>query len=212
MKKFIAVLAGIVVASVAYANVWNIKWGIMDALSPEDMDGDESPLLMADYSVTWSLVYGDNVSVAADGTLVGASLIDSMEAAAGATSMGWTDGPRSGTYTQKLSGMGTYYGSTGLSTPQSVYQYIFISGTSGDYYWLSDVLSVTPGDPDGDTPLGPPKGWDPELEIGPVGGTSEYQTDSWTKVSSQPTIPEPATMSLLGLGALAMVLRRKLRK
>ena len=30
--------------------------------------------------------------------------------------------------------------------------------------------------------------------------------------STTPAVPEPATMSLLGLGALAMVLRRKLRK
>ena len=30
--------------------------------------------------------------------------------------------------------------------------------------------------------------------------------------TSAPAVPEPATMSLLGLGALAMVLRRKLRK
>jgi hypothetical protein len=32
------------------------------------------------------------------------------------------------------------------------------------------------------------------------------------KVAEGTTVPEPATMSLLGLGALAMVLRRKLRK
>ena len=31
-------------------------------------------------------------------------------------------------------------------------------------------------------------------------------------VGTAPAVPEPATMSLLGLGALAMVLRRKLRK
>ncbi len=33
-----------------------------------------------------------------------------------------------------------------------------------------------------------------------------------TPPGPQPQVPEPATMSLLGLGALAMVLRRKLRK
>ncbi len=33
-----------------------------------------------------------------------------------------------------------------------------------------------------------------------------------TAASPTPAVPEPATMSLLGLGALAMVLRRKLRK
>ena len=34
----------------------------------------------------------------------------------------------------------------------------------------------------------------------------------FTYSASTPAVPEPATMSLLGLGALAMVLRRKLRK
>ncbi len=42
-------------------------------------------------------------------------------------------------------------------------------------------------------------------------GGANY-TATFTKTSSTPAVPEPATMSLLGLGALAMVLRRKLRK
>ena len=39
--------------------------------------------------------------------------------------------------------------------------------------------------------------------------TAEYSATFTTAASA---VPEPATMSLLGLGALAMVLRRKLRK
>ncbi|MDR0994076.1 MAG: PEP-CTERM sorting domain-containing protein [Verrucomicrobiota bacterium] len=39
-------------------------------------------------------------------------------------------------------------------------------------------------------------------------GNANYSTT----LAVTPSIPEPATMSLLGLGALAMVLRRKLRK
>lgn len=45
------------------------------------------------------------------------------------------------------------------------------------------------------------------------GGTSRLTTLQFNgDVSKTSAVPEPATMSLLGLGALAMVLRRKLRK
>lgn len=52
------------------------------------------------------------------------------------------------------------------------------------------------------------------------GGTSDYTAGRINitkmtfdgKVQEATSVPEPATMSLLGLGALAMVLRRKLRK
>jgi hypothetical protein len=37
-------------------------------------------------------------------------------------------------------------------------------------------------------------------------------TATFTKVAAPTSVPEPATMSLLGLGALAMVIRRKLSK
>jgi hypothetical protein len=65
-----------------------------------------------------------------------------------------------------------------------------------------------------------------QLGVAFYGGTSSANT-SWVRLDSRPSatpntalsiegtmtaIPEPATMSLLGLGALAMVLRRKIRK
>jgi hypothetical protein len=42
--------------------------------------------------------------------------------------------------------------------------------------------------------------------------TDTAVTANFTTAGGSPAVPEPATMSLLGLGALAMVLRRKLRK
>lgn len=48
------------------------------------------------------------------------------------------------------------------------------------------------------------------IYFGPV--DNQYDSGNNFTATVTKTIPEPATMSLLGLGALAMVLRRKLRK
>jgi len=210
MKKFLSFLALMAIATFAHAYVWNIYWTIFDALSPEDIDGDNSPALLDDYSVTWSLVYGDSVAVGSDGKLVEGTytLLGQMDSTS-ASGLTWTDVTgRTGAYDDTLfcTQGGVFYGSVSNQTPQTVYQHIYISGAT-NYYWLSEGKSVTPELSEGrDTPMPSPVDWTKDVEIGPEGGTGAYQTDKWNAV------PEPATMSLLGLGALAMVIRRKIRK
>ncbi len=217
MKKFLTLLAVVSMAGVVQANVWNVNWSIMDAFSPADLGETYTPSLLTDYNVTWNLIYGSNLQLDENGLLSGEwTLIDSMTASAGDETIGWTYGTKSGTYDATLypvPGSGTtYFGSTELDSAQTVYQYIFIDGPAaqegetGKYAWLSDGYTVTPVAESEATMAAIDLG--SSTEIAHPLSSGQYSNAAWKPV----TIPEPATMSLLGLGALAMVLRRRIRR
>ena len=226
MKKTIAMLlmAGAVTSAAYATNYWNLNWGILDAFSPKDADGDFSPALLEDYSVTWKLVYGDDVMLNTYNQLSGGTVIAEMSAAAGSTYIGWTETieldeggtiTREGRYGADLYLVDgytkSYLGVTTEDKEKMIYQYIEIwgpaaaDGETGGYSWLSEGVSYAPVT---DTRIPARDLGGIQAELGHSSNTSGYVTDAFKPI----TIPEPATMSLLGLGALAMVLRRKIRK
>lgn len=188
MKKLLAVLALLSLVAVAHAsNVWNIKWYITGAYSPDD----PSKGVLEDYSVTWQLINATD----------GDSVIDSMYAVKGSQEIYVTDPYNDEVlyYDSRLKpdDSTTYYGVTDLTGVKSVYQYIFLDNGVDQYEWKSSAVDIELSA----STMKPAEAIDKDAVLG--------KTTAWTKVSA---VPEPATMSLLGLGALAMVIRRRIRR
>jgi len=199
MKKLLAVLGVLAVATVAQANVWNLTWVIGYAYSPDDgvtMD------VLSDYSVTWSLIDASSGNV-----------IDSIQSSNGQLVFDDTaNGGSYGVFSAELfpdSGAFTYLGNPDPSVyplgETSVSMRIELFGENTDWIWESASQTVSVQSSSDTVPVSP---WE-SVVLGTDASTDTAVNATWTKVT---TIPEPATMSLLGLGALAMVLRRKLRK
>ncbi len=205
MKKLSLVLAGLLAASaMAWANdvMWFINWGAYTH-DATDLVTTDSGAILDQYDVLWQLIYAgpnnaiDPVDIAASGFVSGDDeVLGTRELSKGSSGVFdnylFTEEPTSAATTL------SYVYSE--ENPYYVYQRIYEAQTpvEGTYYYESPLVKL---DSDYDfgaqgIALGPEEsGIKPTLI---VGGPSE--------------VPEPATMSLLGLGALAMVLRRKLRK
>lgn len=206
MKKLSLVLASLLAAStMAWANnvVWFINWGdyTHDAT---DLVTTESGAVLEQYDVLWQLIYAgqnnaiDPVDVAnsakgyvsGDDEVLGSRLLSSGN---------------SGIFDDYLYTEETPSAKTALDytydaeNPYYVYQRIYEAQepVAGTYYYESSLVKLDSDYAAGSQAIG----------LGPM--ESGIQANLVVQGSN---VPEPATLSLMGLGALAMVLRRKLRK
>jgi hypothetical protein len=207
-KTLMALFALALCASVASAGVgivWSTGWGVYDH-NAADLTGGSNALLDS-YSAIWQLIYAgaDGVANPADWEQVGGANGDYVTG----DDVVWAQrtipqhggvAPEDGTTWDNwmLQQGGALYQDLTWDTPGSVYQRIF-EDTPGPNTWWGDSTLFTfnhtfaeGGTPEGfviDDPDGN-FGWQPTQQF-------------------PPPIPEPATLSLLGLGALALIRRKR---
>ena len=210
MKKMVvglAVLVLLVASASAGVNIlWSVTWGAYTHSSP-DVTGSANALLDS-YSVTWQLIYaGANnladpvttslgISGIADDYVSGDDVVWATRTLAQSVAQGNVTAPENGSvwshWMINQSG-DIVYENTGWSTAGSVFQRVY-EGTPAElsWYYQSDLVPLDTGSPS------PPQ----SIYLGAA--NSGFQPDR--QIS---TIPEPATMGLLGLGALVMAIRRR---
>ncbi len=200
MKKTLIALFALLMATAAFADYWYIDWQIFEAYSPKD----SSVAVLQDYSVTWDLLWA-----ASEADKLTSTVLGTRNAEQGASLWESTGGgEKTGQFNDYLTFTGVGDATFVLDVTQAakstegfVYQKLSLINSAGEteYEWESAGATIAPVSDIKGNPLD-------------IGGTdAEIGTASaaWTKVT---TVPEPATMSLLGLGALAMVLRRRIRR
>jgi hypothetical protein len=208
-KTLMALFALALCASVASAGVgitWTVGYGVFDHTETDIVGG--SAALLDSYSAIWQLIYAgaDGVASPADYNQVGGANGDYVTgddvvwAQREITQGGGVaaDGTDWNNWMLQQGGPIAVYQDLGWTTAGSVYQRIF-EGTPGPNTWWGDSTLFTfnhnfaeGGTPDGfviDDPDGN-FGWKPTQQF-------------------PPPIPEPATLSLLGLGALALIRRKR---
>ena len=210
MKKFLMALVVLAVAtSVATAGVgitWTTIYGAYDHTASDVTSGNN--LLLDSYSAIWQLIYAgaDNIANPLDSADLGtgapgiqddygvngddvvwAQRIIPMGGGAAGDGTSWDN------WMNQASGTAAYE-DLSWSTAGFVYQRVFegtpVSGVT--YFYESPLLALNTGFVGGGQPL------------------QDFPIDS-PSAGFQPNqiIPEPATMSLLGLGALVMAIRRR---
>lgn len=215
MKKFLMALFVLAVAtSVATAGVgitWSVSWGAYDHEAPNVTDDPSAYQWLNNYSAIWQLIYAgadDMIDPIPDPT-TSAPAVDPMTGyiqvygddvvwaerniALGGGAAG--DGTSWDTWMLQTAGVAMYE-DLSWNTAGFVYQRLY-EGTPADqsYYYETGLLALDTTHSSGGT------GQDFYVDPSGSGG---FQPDQQVHV-----VPEPATMGLLGLGALVMAIRRR---
>ena len=204
-KTLMALFALALCASVASAGVgivWTTMYGVYDHSAPS-VTGDTGALLDS-YSAIWQLIYAGADGIANDPDLNNAangyvSGDDVVWAQREITQGGGTaaDGTSWDNWMTKQGGE-LLYQDLGWTTAGSVYQRVF-EGTPGALTWWGDTQLFTFNHNFAEG--GTPDGFALDSADGSIGWQPTQQFP--------PPIPEPATLSLLGLGALALIRRKR---
>jgi hypothetical protein len=208
-KTLMALFALALCASVASAGVgivWATGYGIFDHTETDLVGG--SAALLDKYGAIWQLIYAgaDGIANPADYNQVGGANGDYVTGddvvwAQRTIPQGGGTAPEDNTvwdnWMTKQTGELDYV-DLGWTTPGSVYQRIF-EGTPGPNTWWgdSDLFTFSTSYAEGSTP----DGFAMDSADGSIGWKPYNQFP--------PPIPEPATLSLLGLGALALIRRKR---
>lgn len=212
MKKLIVVACLLAASAMAWANdvVWLVNWGVYQH-DATDLSTLDAGAVLDKYDVLWQLIYaGPNnaidpvdISNSAKGFVSGDDEVLGTQGVDGARLL---SNGNSGVFDNLLFTDSAVDCVTPLpytyseDDPYYVFQRIYEAQTpvEGTYYYESELVKLGTDYAAGSQ----------TFDLGP----QESGIQATLQVQGPASVPEPATMSLLGLGALAMVLRRKLRK
>jgi hypothetical protein len=204
-KTLMALFALALCASVASAGVgivWSTMWGVYDHDAPS-LTGDTGAMLEK-YSAIWQLIYaGPDMAInppdlenSANGYVSGDDVVWAQrDFLKGGGDAG--DGTTWNEWMYQLTG-NTTYEDLSWSTAGAVYQRVF-EGTPGPNTWWGDSELFTFNH------LYASGGMVDEFYLDSPDGSYGWQPTQ----QFPPPIPEPATLSLLGLGALALIRRKR---